>query len=167
MYLICTLIEKLVIAIRIFLKTCYYKIKYGKRLSIGKKVKFRKRFAINISKNGFVKIGDNCFFNNDCTINAHKEIIIGHNNLFGENVKIYDHNHIFNDKTIDIKKNFIERKISIGNNNWFGTNCTILSKADIDSNNVFSANTCINEKIDSNNIVSCEKKLTKKKINYK
>ena len=167
MYSVCTLIEKIIIAVRIALKICYYKIKYGKRISFGKNIKFRKRFIINISKDGFVKIGDNCFFNNDCSINAHKEIVIGNNNLFGENVKIYDHNHIFNDKNIDMKKNFIERKIVIGDNNWFGSNCTILSKANIESYNVFSPNTCINEKIDSGNIVSYDIKLIKKRINYK
>lgn len=167
MYIILTTVEKIFLRIKKRITICYYKIKYGKRLEIGKNISFRKRFQINISKNGKVIIGDNCFFNNDCSINAHNEIKIGNDNLFGENIKIYDHNHIFDDKKIDFKKNFKDKKILIGNHNWFGSNCVILSKAVIGSNNVFSANTCVNEKIDSDNIVKSKQELIIKKINYK
>ncbi len=167
MYSILTIIEKIFQRINQMMKILYYKIKYGKRFKCGKRVKFRKRFQLNISDNGYVSIGNDCFFNNDCSINAHKKIIIGDNNIFGENVKIYDHNHIFNDKKIDFKKNFNERSITIANNNWFGSNCVILSKAKIGSYNVFSANLSINEEYESENIVTLENKKTVKKIIYK
>ena len=39
-----------------------------------------------------VKIGDNVFFNNGTSIAAKEKIEIGDNCIFGENVKIYDHN---------------------------------------------------------------------------
>ncbi len=38
-------------------------------------------------------IGDNVFMNNYCSINCLDEIEIGENTLFGEGVKLYDHNH--------------------------------------------------------------------------
>ena len=167
MYTILVGIEKVLLKIKKVFILCFYKLKYGKRFKYGKKLNFRKRFQVNISKHGRVVIGDNCFFNNDCSINSHKEIIIGNDNLFGENVKIYDHNHIFNNKNIDYKKNFTDRQIIIGNHNWFGSNCTILSKAKIGSNNVFSANTCINQNIDSDNIVRLNQELIQEKIIYK
>lgn len=44
-----------------------------------------------------VKIGDNVFFNNGTSIAAKEKIEIGDNCIFGENVKIYDHNHVFKD----------------------------------------------------------------------
>lgn len=100
-----------------------------------------------------MRIGDNNFFNNDCSIHCHKEIIIGNDNIFGENVKIYDHNHIFNDKTIDMKKNFKKTTIKIENNNWIGTNTVILSKASIGNFNVVSAGTILNQKYDNENLI--------------
>lgn len=167
MYTIFDLFEKCILKIKQIITILYYKLKYGKRFKCGKKISFRKRFQINITKNGKVVIGNNCFFNNDCSINAHNEIIIGEDNLFGENVKIYDHNHVFNDKSINMKRTFNDRKIVIGNNNWFGSNCVILSKANIESNNVFGANTIINQEIDSDNIIITNPSIIKEKIKYK
>lgn len=80
-------------------KILFWKIKYGKRIKIGKNFEFRKSLIININKNGYLEIGDNNFFNNYCSINCHNKIYIGKNNSFGENVKIYDHNHEFNTRT--------------------------------------------------------------------
>lgn len=167
MYAFFSVLEKIVLNFKCIVKLNYYKLKYGKRLKVGKNLKFRKRFQINISNNGYLEIGDNCFFNNDCSINCHKKIVIGENNLFGENVKLYDHNHIFNDKNINFKKNFTEREILIGDNNWFGSNCIILSKANIGSYNVFSANLSINDKISNENILVLNEQIESKKIKFK
>jgi len=45
-------------------------------------VTFRKNFSLMIANEGIVKIGDNVFFNNDCSINANQEVIIGDGCLF-------------------------------------------------------------------------------------
>lgn len=163
MYHFIKFFENVMKYIRIEFKIIYWKLKYGNRIKFGKNVRFRKRFQINMSKNGTLIIGDGTSFNNDCSINCHKMIIIGNNNMFGENVKIYDHNHIFNDKKLDMKRSYKEREIYIGNENWFGTNSIILSKAKIGNHNVFSANTVINDifsndlLVKSKNIIDCEK----------
>lgn len=153
MYTLVKFIENVIKFIRIKFKIFYWKIKYGKNIQFGKNITFKKGLIINMTKSGKLKIGNNCGFNNYCSINCHKEIIIGNDNIFGENVKIYDHNHIFNDKTIDFKRNFSEGKITIGNKNWFGTNVVILKKAKIGDNNVIAANTCINAKVENGYIV--------------
>lgn len=63
----------------------------------------------------WVKIGNSCFFNNGCSINANKSITIGDGTLFGENVKIYDHNHRFRERDILIKEQgFTMGEIEIG-----------------------------------------------------
>ena len=157
MYYIIKIIAKIVVFMTMKFKIFYWKLKYGKRLKVGKNLKFRKRFNINIQDNGYVEIGDNNFFNNDCSINCHKEIIIGNNNLFGENVKIYDHNHIFNNKAIDMSKSFKENTVIIGNNNWFGTNSIILSKTLVGNYNVIAAGVVLNYKIDNENLIKQEK----------
>ena len=94
-------------------------------------------------------------------------MIIGDDNLFGENVKIYDHNHIFNDKKVNFKKAFSTGEITIGNRNWICTNCVILKNTKMANNNVIAAGNVINEKIDSDNLIKIEQKVTYQKINYK
>ena len=68
---------------------------FSNNISVGKSFNFRRRFEINVVDGVTVKIGNTVFFNNGCTINAHQRVEIGGNCIFGEDVKIYDHNHIF------------------------------------------------------------------------
>ena len=121
MYSIIKFIENVLKFFKIKFKIIYWKLKYGKRIKIGKKFRFRKGLIINISKNGYLEIGDNNAFNNYCSINCHKHIKIGNDNMFGENVKLYDHNHIFNDKSVNMQRTYLDRYIIIGNNNWIGS----------------------------------------------
>ena len=166
MYLVFSMIEKGIRGAKIISKLAYYKMKYGKRLKVGKNVHFRKGFIINISKNGYVEIGDGTFFNNYCSINCHDQIIIGRNNLFGEGVRIYDHNHIFNKKYIDMEKSFKCCPIVIGDNNWFGSNVIILSKAKVGNDNVVGAGVILNQRYDSGSVIKIADSLDIKKRLY-
>ena len=69
-----------------------YKL-WGIKLEFGTKVTYRKGFSLIIGNKGEVKIGDKVFFNNYCSLNALESITIGKGTIFGENVKVYDHNH--------------------------------------------------------------------------
>ncbi len=166
MYKLCKFFENVIKFFRIKIKIVYWKIKYGKNIKIGKSLTFRKGFIINMTKDGVLEIGNNCSFNNYCSINCHEKIIIGNDNIFGENVKIYDHNHIFNDKNIDFKRNFKTHEIRIGNFNWFGSNVTILSKSILKDRNVIGANVVLNEKYDSEKLIRGDNKIIMDKINY-
>lgn len=141
-YILCK-IESLLLHTKVIIIKSYYKIKFGKRISFGKNIIFRNNFKIIISKNGYIEIGDNCFFNSGCTIDCNKKIVIGKHNLFGENIKIYDHNHVFNDKSIDRGVNYRNYNITIANENWFGTGVVILGNTTIGNNNVIGANTVL------------------------
>lgn len=153
MYNLLCKFDSLLLHSRVFFIKLYYKLKYGKRLSIGKRVIFRENFKIVIAKNGYVKIDDYCFFNTGCTIDCNKRIIIGKHNLFGENVKIYDHNHIFNDKSVDRGISFKNYEITIGNENWFGTGIVLLGGTFIGNNNVIGANTVLKGKFNDDTII--------------
>lgn len=167
MYYIISYFENVAKFVRIQLKLFYWKLKYGKRLKIGKNFRFRKGLIINITKDGYLQIGDNCFFNNYCSINCHKKIVIGNDNIFGENVKIYDHNHIFNNKSLDMKKEFRCNEVYIGNKNWFGSNTIVLSKANIQNENVISAGMTINDKHGSYKIIRSANTEIEEEIIYK
>lgn len=166
-YKVLSIMEKGVKGLKIVTKLSYYKLKYGKRLKLGKGVHFRKGLIINISKDGSLEIGNGTFFNNYCSINCHDIIKIGKNNLFGEGVKIYDHNHVFNDKKLNIKDSFKSKPINIGNNNWFGSNVIILSGVQIGDNNVFGAGITVDSKYGSNTVVRADSKVSTEKIRYK
>lgn len=148
------------------IKIFFYKIIFGSKLKMGKNITFRKGFSLLVDGRK-VSIGNNVFFNNYCSIVSHEAIIIGDNCIFGENVKIYDHNHRFN--TNDIKKNqgFSSQEIQIGKNCWLANNVILLKGAEIGDNSVIGAGCIIKEKIPANVIVRKNDKYDFQKIEYR
>lgn len=139
------------------LKKIFYKVIYRKKLKIGKKVTWRRDFLLMIESNAKVIIGDECFFNNGCTIGANKEVMIGEGTIFGENVKIYDHNHRFANVEKSIKdQGFSNGMVKIGNHCWIGSNVCILKNSEIGDNCVIGAGCVISGKISSNTIVKID-----------
>lgn len=132
----------------------FFKILYRNRISFGKGVHWRKQISIDIDRNSFLKIGKNVFFNNFCSINVKKCIVIGDNTLFGENVKIYDHNHVFNRKNLLIKDSgYTVKELIIGSNCWICSNVVLLKGCKIGNNCVVSAGCIIDFEVPDNTIV--------------
>ena len=101
------------------IKIMMLKLIYGKQIKIGENVTFRRRFSVFIDKGGFLEIGDNVFFNNDCSINVLQSVDIGDGCIFGESVKIYDHNHKHKLNGIYFREQgFSVKGVSIGKNCW-------------------------------------------------
>lgn len=143
-----------------FIKMFIFKISYRDSLQIGKNFSFRKRFDININGEGMVRIGSHVFFNSDCSINCKKEIYIGDNCIFGENVRIYDHNHRFSDYSRPIQEQGYKlQKIVIGNNCWIGSNVILLPGSEIESNSIIGAGCVISGRIPEGMIVTSNRKL--------
>lgn len=112
-------------------------------VSIGKNFRSRKFCCLNISS-GKLVIGNNVFFNRSVSLNCHSMITIGDNSLFGENVKVYDHDHLFNDKSKLIKEQgFAVADVSIGSNVWIGSNVVILKGSTIGDNSVIAAGSIV------------------------
>lgn len=131
------------------------------KLSIKNNCDFRRNCIITLDGVGMLTIRENNFFNNGCSITCLNEIEVGQDNLFGENVKIYDHNHIFSDPEISIRnQGFNKGKVVIGNNCWIGSNCIILNGVTIGSNVIIGANNLIYKSIPSNTIVKSVAQVT-------
>lgn len=159
---------KILFHICAFFKMLFLKIVYGKKLCLGKRITWRRRFNVMISENATITIGDDCFFNNDCSINALSKITIGNGCIFGENVKIYDHNHEFKDVDIPLKKQgYSVGDVFIGNNCWIGSNVLILKGAVIGDNSVIAAGTIIDSNIEKETVVKLKKKYILEKIRRK
>lgn len=148
----------------VYIHIAYFKLKYRKHLKLNGKLTFRNGFNIIISGDSFLELGSNCFFNNYCSINCLKHISIGNNCIFGENVKIYDHNHIFNKESLIRESGYTYSDVIIGNNCWIGSNVTILKNAKIGNNCVISAGCIVNENVEDNTIVYMNRDLIKEKI---
>lgn len=151
--------------IRAFFCKLIYKIIYGRRVQFGKNVTFRKAFNLMIDRQGEVVIGDNCFFNNDCSINCLNMVRIGEGTILGEGVKIYDHNHRFADFETPIKQQgYSKGSVNVGKHCWIGSNVVLLKGTEIGDNCVIGAGCVISGKVESETIVKMVCKYDSEKI---
>lgn len=136
------------------IKKIFYKMIYGNRIKFGKGVNFRKNFTIVVEGKGKIEIGSNTFFNNYCSINAKEFVKIGENCLFGENVKIYDHDHNYKVKEKPIRtQGFKCKEVFIGDNCWIGSNSVILRGVQIGEHCVIGAGEIVRNNIESDSLV--------------
>ncbi len=124
------------------------------KLIINDNTAVRGDVSFSFNEGGIIEIGSGCFFNNNCSINSLSKITIGDNCLFGEGVKIYDHNHEFKKSNILIKdQGYSMAPISIGSNCWIGSNVMILKGVTIGDNSVIGGGSIIFKNVPANTVV--------------
>jgi len=117
------------------------------------KGKFKSRATINININGGSLIcEDNVFLNRDVSINCRDYISIGKNTMFGEGVKVYDHDHLRVNGKISLL-DFNTSPIKIGSNVWIGSNSIILKGVTIGDNVIISAGSIVTKSVPDNVIL--------------
>ena len=140
--------------IKAFIKKSGYKIIYGNKICIGKHTTWRYGFHIAIEGEGKVEIGNNCFFNNNCSVNSLKHISIGDGTIFGSNCHIYDHNHKFRNDNAPIKsQGYSLGETTIGKHCWIGTNVVILKGVHIGDNVTIGAGAVVREDVPDGQII--------------
>lgn len=130
------------------------------RLNVGKGFLIRSGVKIRINSEGKVIIGNRVGFNNDCMINCMDKIKIGNNVIFGQGVKLYDHDHDYKKKGTIRDNGYISKEIVIGDNIWIGSNCVILKGSTIGSNTIIGANTVVYGNIPDNTVVYGQRRLS-------
>lgn len=134
-------------------KKVVYTIVFGNKLKIGKGTTWRDGFHIAI-EGGEIQIGDNCFFNHNCSINSLKHISIGDGTIFGENCHVYDHNHKFRDDEESIKsQGYSVGSTRIGKHCWLGSGVVVLKGVTIGDYSVIGAGCVVEEDVPENSIV--------------
>ncbi len=129
-------------------------IEDGSIFNIHSSVVLREFCSIYIASRAELIINRGVFFNNYCSINCFKKIEIGEESIFGEGVKMYDHNHQYSNVDLKVEINqFTTNPIRIGSNCWIGSNVTILKGVTIGDNVIIGANCLIYKSIPSNSIV--------------
>ena len=82
---------------------------------------------------------------------------IGNDCIFGENIKIYDHNHNFKDKTKLIsQQGFNTESVIIDSNCWIASNVIILKGVHIGSNSVIGAGVIVYKNVPANSVLVCK-----------
>jgi acetyltransferase-like isoleucine patch superfamily enzyme len=115
-----------------------------------------------VQNGGFLEIKDRVFFNNFCSINCLEKISIGENTLFGENVKLYDHNHSYerNEDGLQVSHSeFRTAPIIIGKNCWLGSNVVVLKGVTIGDNSIIGAGCIIHKNIPADSTVLNQQEL--------
>lgn len=145
---------KLIYHVKAIFVKLFYKLIFGSKVNFGKGMTFRNRFNLTVEKKSQIKIGDRVFFNNDCSVNCLNRVEIRNDCIFGESVKIYDHDHVFSNNSKNIsEQGFKAAPIIIGNNCWFGSNVVILKGVTIGDNCVIGANSVLTKDVKDNSVV--------------
>ncbi|WP_249357670.1 acyltransferase [Lactococcus lactis] len=148
----------LILKLKFHLKSLFlkwiYRLLYLKKFQFGTRLTFRDGFHLLVEKSGKVIIGNRVFFNNFCSINAMLSVTIDDDCIFGENVKIYDHNHCYQDRSQSIsKQGFSTAAIQIGRNCWIGSQVTILKGVTIGDNSIIGAGVVVYQDVPENSII--------------
>lgn len=123
-------------------------------IRVGRRFQAREHCFFRAEKNGELRIGDNVFFNNHCSVTCLGKITIGNDCQFGEGVKLYDHNHIYaNQKALISAQGYSIGTITIGNNCWLGSNVVVLKDVTIGDNVVIGAGCVIHKSIAPGSLV--------------
>lgn len=97
------------------------------------------------------------FFNNGCSLTSRKYINIGANCIFGENVKIYDHNHCYKKANLPIcKQGFVSAGITIEEDCWIGSDVVILKGVTIGRHSVIGAGVIVYKDVPANSVLVCK-----------
>ena len=106
------------------------------------------------------------FFNRNCSLNCRgTSITIGENSIFGEGVRIYDHNHCYKDPSRPIgEQGFSEAPVTIGKNCWIASNVVILKGVTIGDHAVIGAGCIIHKDVPANTLVVNKQELVMKPL---
>ncbi|ROH95777.1 acyltransferase [Chryseobacterium daecheongense] len=124
-------------------------------IRIDEHVLLREHCNILVYPDAELIIGKGVFFNNCCSVNCLERIEIGDDTIFGEGVKLYDHNHLIEKSSVIHveKEKYTKDIIKIGENCWIGSNVVILKGVTIGDNSVIGAGCIIHKSVPPNTIV--------------
>ena len=113
------------------------------KLILGKGVAIGERTKCLITKGANMKLASGVSLNSDCKLVCREKIEIGENSIFGPNVLVYDHDHLFDTETGVKRKEYKTGEVVIGKNCWIGANTVILRGTHIGDNCVIGAGSVI------------------------
>jgi maltose O-acetyltransferase len=126
----------------------------GGSIRIGPKLQLREGCEV-WALGGEIVVGTNVFFNRRCSLISRNRIEIGSECLFGPNVGVYDHDHVFEDLSRPIwEQGFRSAPIMIGSNVWIGANAVVAGGVTIGDRAVVGANSVVTSDVESRTVVA-------------
>lgn len=166
--------KKVIIGCKSVFTYMKYKILYGSRIQMAKNNSLKGRieidlfsdakcrignflmtagpFYIKCTDKAEITIGDNCFFNHNCSLTAAENIVIGNQCMFANNFVVVDHDH--DRKDGKILKELVSAPVKIGNNVWCGANVTVLKGVTIGDGAVIAAGSVVNRDVAAYSVVA-------------
>ena len=166
--------KKVIIGCKSVFTYMKYKILYGSRIQMAKINSLKGRieidlfsdakcrignflmtagpFYIKCTDKAEITIGDNCFFNHNCSLTAAENIVIGNQCMFANNFVVVDHDH--DRKDGKILKELVSAPVKIGNNVWCGANVTVLKWVTIGDGAVIAAGSVVNRDVAAYSVVA-------------
>lgn len=166
--------KKVIIGCKSVFTYMKYKILYGSRIQMAKINSLKGRieidlfsdakcrignflmtagpFYIKCTDKAEITIGDNCFFNHNCSLTAAENIVIGNQCMFANNFVLVDHDH--DRKDGKILKELVSAPVKIGNNVWCGANVTVLKGVTIGDGAVIAAGSVVNRDVAAYSVVA-------------
>lgn len=157
------------------------KLKFKKKISLGRTVIIGDNVEINALSRHGVSIGDNVSIlkgtiiectgiikevgegliigNNvgiaqNCFIQVRGNVVIGNNVIFGPNVSIFSENHNFANPDLPVSGQGVTRKgVTIENGVWLGTRVVILDGVRVGENSIVAAGSIVNKDVSPYTIV--------------
>lgn len=135
------------------------------RINIGKFLMTRGPFYLKTTDKASISIGNECFFNNNCSITAAEKITIGNRCKFANNLVMIDHDHEIKDghATADL----VSEPIKVSDNVWIGANCTILKGVNIGKGAIIAAGAVVTKDVPEYTIVAGVPAKEIKRLKYK
>ncbi len=115
----------------------------GGRFIVGRGVAIGARTVCMVRKGAVLKMDAMSNLNSDCKIVCRKKIEIGENTIFGPNVLVYDHDHLYDIEGGVKRKEYVSSEIIIGKNCWIGANTVILRGTHIGDNCLVGAGSVV------------------------
>ena len=166
--------KKVIIGCKSVFTYMKYKILYGSRIQMAKINSLKGRieidlfsdakcrignflmtagpFYIKCTDKAEITIGDNCFFNHNCSLTAAENIVIGNQCMFANNFVVVDQDH--DRKDGKILKELVSAPVKIGNNVWCGANVTVLKGVTIGDGAVIAAGSVVNRDVAAYSVVA-------------
>ena len=131
----------------------------GGKIILGKHVSMNHNSRLGVTENAMIKIGDNAGIGDNNVIVAREKIEIGNNSMFGPNVCIYDHDHVFKTSGIIRNLGYNTAPVKIEDNVWLGAGVIVLKGVTIGEGSVIAAGTVITKDVPKNSIVYNKREL--------
>ena len=127
-------------------KFCIFRRNDQARIVLGAGFCARNFVSFNVA--GTLNIGDKVFVNSYTSFNVRDRLDIGSGTLFGEGVRVYDHDHRFRDTDQPISRaGFVQAPVTIGRDVWIGSNAVILRGVSIGDGAVIAAGAIVSRDV--------------------